>query len=48
LENLKGTDHLEDLILGEKITLKGIIRKHGGKIRTGLPWFMMKIGITVL
>jgi hypothetical protein len=38
LENLKGTDHLEDLGIGGKIILEWITGKQGGKVWTGCIW----------
>jgi hypothetical protein len=41
LENLKGTDILEDLAIDERIILKWILEKQGGKVLTGFKWNMV-------
>jgi hypothetical protein len=42
LENLKGSDHLEDLGVDEKIILECILGKQGGRVWTGCIW--LRIG----
>jgi hypothetical protein len=37
-KNLKGRDHLEDLVIVEKIVLEWILEKQCGKLWTGFIW----------
>jgi hypothetical protein len=41
-ENLKGRDYLADQGTDEKLILKRILEKYGGKVWTGLIW--LRIG----
>jgi hypothetical protein len=38
LENLKGGDYSEDLGVTGRIVLEWILKKQGGKVRTGVIW----------
>jgi hypothetical protein len=42
VKNLKGTEHWEDLVVGRRIILEGILEKHVGKFGTGSIW--LRIG----
>jgi hypothetical protein len=42
MENLKGRDHLEALGIDERIKLKWILAKYGGKVWSGCIW--LRIG----
>jgi hypothetical protein len=41
--NLKETDHLEDLVIDRKVTLKWILKKWDGETRIGLLSLRMRI-----
>jgi hypothetical protein len=44
LENLKGTDHLEDLSTVRNIILKWFVKKQGVTIQTGVICFRIESG----
>jgi len=42
LENLKGTDHLEDLVTVRSIILKWFVKKQGVRIQNGVICFRVE------